>query len=824
MRTETTSGYAANCRPGLASFLHAISLDAVYEKALGDSLWRREGKNLTEVLDLVGGFGANLFGHHHPELVAEFRRLLDCHTPVHAQGSVRTGAARLAHALRDRTGDFIAIFTNSGTETIEAALKHAMLESPKRLFWAVSGAFHGKTLGSIQLTEKYCEAFADVGPHVRFLDPFDPSSWQATEAEADNVCAAFVEPVAGEGGIRALPDNFMEWLVKCRHKHGFPLIADEIQSGMGRTGSFLAIKRYHIEPDYICLSKSLGGGLAKIGALLIRRERFVEEFSIIHTSTFAEDDLSCLVALKALEIHKRDDLAARCEATGRWFLEELKSLCARYPEQLKEARGIGLMVGLELQDHLDSPSNGLQMMSQQNFLGYVAASYLLNVHKIRVAPTLSSPLTLRVEPSAYIRREGLQRFCRAIATMCEALENADLAHLTSFQVDRAALPIRDCRPRRPLHRELPQTSRRVGFVGHLIEPAHAALWDPSLSIFDEDELERYMARPSRILGPSLFDRINIQSVTGDQVHLNYYGLDLTPSQIMDSIRTRSHHWVLEKVEAAVQMAKDDGCGLVGLGGYTSIVSGNGHRIKTAGIGLTSGNSLTVASALEALVQAAVVQGIEVNEARMAVLGATGNIGSAFASLMAPRVAELLLVARDAGSPRLVWTMEEIRRKWPGAIVRATEDVLELRHCSLIVCASNSPEPIVFARHLSHGPAVICDLALPGDVALEVGKLCPQVMVLEGGVLQLPGTRDIRISGLSLESGQVYACIAETMLLGLEGKMEHGTFGNVTESGVLEMLALTGKHGFEIVCQQKFRTSELDESAAVQAGGRGFLAR
>jgi acetylornithine/succinyldiaminopimelate/putrescine aminotransferase len=160
--------------------------------------------------------------------------------------------------------------------------------------------------------------------------------------------------------------QFVEWLWQISRKHVFPFVADEIQTGMGRTGTFLAIERYAVLPDYICLSKALSGGLTKIGALMIRRERFVEEFSLKHTSTFAEDDLSCLLALKALEILDRDALPEACEKTGAWFRGELEALCSRFPEQLVEVRGRGLMLGIELRDQSESPSNGLRMLSQQD--------------------------------------------------------------------------------------------------------------------------------------------------------------------------------------------------------------------------------------------------------------------------------------------------------------------------------------------------------------------------------------------------------------------------------------------------------------------------
>ncbi len=241
--------YGHYCRPGLVEMLEALSLDAVYERASGDRLWQRRGDQLVEVLDLVGGFGANFFGHYHPELVAEERRLTDEKVPILAQGSCRTGAARLAKALAERLGDYIAIFTNSGAETVEAAIKHAFLERGRPIFWAVERAFHGKTLAAIQLTETYREPFSQWGPEVRFLDPFEPETWKEAEAEAEQVCAAYIEPVQGEGGVRPLPEPFVSWLTGiCREKN-IPLVVDEIQTRLGRTGTFLASAPMGIEPD-----------------------------------------------------------------------------------------------------------------------------------------------------------------------------------------------------------------------------------------------------------------------------------------------------------------------------------------------------------------------------------------------------------------------------------------------------------------------------------------------------------------------------------------------------------------------------------------------
>lgn len=789
--------YGHYCRPGLARMLEALSLDAVYEHALGDRLWQRRGDELVPVLDLVGGFGANFFGHYHPELVAEERRLTDERVPIMAQGSSRTGAARLARALSERLGDYIVILTNSGAETVEAALKHAHLENGRTVCWAVASAFHGKTLGAIQLTDAYREPYSGWGPRVRFLDPQNPSCWKEAEAEAGEVCAAFFEPVQGEGGVHPLPENFTAWLTDVCRGNSIPLVADEIQTGLGRTGTFLASERLGLKPDYLCLSKSLGGGLAKIGALLIKRERFVEEFSVRHSSTFAEDDRSCLLALKALEILDRDGLTTRAEELGRYLLEKLYATRERFPHVIKEVRGRGLMVGVELQDLSDSPSNALRMLSRQNYLGYMATAYLLNVHRIRVAPTLSQPLTIRVEPSAYISEADLDYFVAALSMLCEAIQALDLPHLTSYQVGLPSARIRDYRGARAFKHETPGGVRRVAFLGHLIAPEHAVHWDPSLEGLPPEHLEAYMAKPSRVLGPTVFDQINVRSRTGDETHLSYIALDLTPQQIMSSMRSRDAHWIMEKIEESVALARDEGCTVLGLGAYTSIVSGNGQRIKTQGIALTSGNSLTVGMGLLALKKAAREAGVELARSRLGIVGATGNVASTYAVMIARYVAELVLIVRDTNSPRLKAIVDQIKSAAPKVRVTCAEGVEGLRTCSLVVAASNTQAPLIYPEHLASGPVVICDISLPYDVAAEVQAERPDVVVIHGGVVRLPCNEDFVIGGLPLKRGHVYACIAETLLMGLEGKSSHGSFGQVRPEGVEQALAMAEKHGFTL---------------------------
>ncbi len=804
---EIVSDYGRYCRPEMARMLQSLSLDAVYERAEGDYMWQRRGEHLVKVLDLIGGFGVNLLGHYHPELVAEELRLVQERVPLMAQGSCRRGATLLAKALCERAGDYVVIFANTGTETVEAAIKHLALERPdKRVLCAVRGAFHGKTTGSVQLTYSYKDPYVHMGPEVRFLDMDDPASWQDIENQLDDLAAIFIEPILGEGGVKPLPLPFVEWVKRIQSETDIPIVADEIQTGFYRTGRFLACQDLGLEPDYICLSKVLGGGLAKIGALLIKRERFVDEFSFKHSSTFAEDDRGCYIALKAIEIVEREQLGQRALETGRYLSGRLQLLRDRFPDLIKDIRGRGLMLGLELQDISDSPSNALRMLSQQEYLGYLAAAYLLNVHCIRVGPTLSQRFTLRVQPSAYISRDEVDRFVDALHMFCEALRAADVAHLTSYQVGCQPSPIVDFSGTRLSRREEPRTSKRVAFIGHLLQPEHALLWDPSL-ITVKHRLAEFMEKPSQILMGTIFDQLNVQSITGEEVHFSYIGLDLTPKQIMEGIYARDTQWMMDKIEDGVMQARDCGCQVVGLGAYTSILSGNCKRITTPGIILTSGNSLTVGMAMEGMKQAARNSGIDIGRSKLAVLGATGNIGATLALMMAPQVESVLLVVRDMHSPRVKSMVDEVSQV--ARNVQVTSDLRELRQCNLIAAASNNPEPLIYPEHLSSEPTVVCDVAVPADVSPEVSLQCPLATVMRGGLIKLPRNDDFLVAGLDLEPGYVFACMAETLLMGLEGVTSSVSFGSIKPENVNWALQAAQKHGF-VLSKLELATASADE--------------
>src|SRR5262249_46147010 len=239
--------------------------------------------------------GTLLFGHNHRPLVRAAVDYLRGGRPVHVQGSLKPLSGELAARLA--RGAYHVLFANSGTEAVEAALKHVLLERRGPII-ALEGAFHGKTLGALQLTANpaYTDGFG-LGLEVVRVPPNDGAALRAAFAR-HRPAALFLELIQGEGGVVPLAPEFV---ALARELCGeAALVVDECQTGLGRTGTLLACEHYGLAPDLVILSKALGGGIAKLAALLVRTEGWRPELSVRHTSTFADDELSSAVALGAI--------------------------------------------------------------------------------------------------------------------------------------------------------------------------------------------------------------------------------------------------------------------------------------------------------------------------------------------------------------------------------------------------------------------------------------------------------------------------------------------------------------------------------------------
>lgn len=785
-------------RSALSAKLQALGLAASYHRAEGDYLYQQQGGSERQILDLVGGYGANLLGHFHPKLATVATHYFSNQAPILAQGTISPQAERLNNQLRGRFGNYTVILTNTGAETVEAALKHAHLENGKSRCWALCNAYHGKSLGTLPFSHIHNRPFGQQGLEIDFLDPNDPDTWAQALAQAEEVSFAIAEPVQGEAGIRPLPTEFVDWLNAATAQYGIPIIVDEIQSGLGRTGAILASEQIGLRRDYLCLSKALGGGIAKVGALLVEDRRFVPEFAILNTSTFSDDGFSTAIASQVLEIIEAEKLPEQCAAKGGFLKAELIKLQAAYPGVLKSVRGMGLMLGVEFHAQKASASNLLRNLSGTPYFGYAIASHLLARHRLRIMPTLSNPNTLRLQPSAYVSEAAIAQVVKGIKSVCEVLVKADAGYLVNHLAGRETAEPQDYRPRSAFRHQPPEGNRRAAFVGHFISAQDLVLWDPSFDGWAPSQLEHLISRAGKFLDPVIFDEVNVVASTGDTVHLSFIGLFLDSREIEAAYRSRNYQWVNAKIERAAEIAETAGCQVLGLGGFTSILMKNGKQLNRPALRVTTGNSLTVGFGLAALYRAARLQRVALEEASVAIVGAGGNIANTYAALLAEKVKKIILVPRLVTHPKVAKLKEQLQRRHPGLIVEITDQMQHIGQCELVVASSNSSRAVILPAHLSGSTKVICDLAVPADVAASVAVAFPDILLLKGGIVKLPRDEDFIIGGIPLPRGHIFACMGETLLMGLDqGRHFPGSVGAVCPKGVRQAMALAERFGFEL---------------------------
>lgn len=322
-------------------------LGIVVERASGSTLWDVDGRAYT---DLLSGIGVAGIGHCNADVLAAIAdqapRYL--HAMVYGE-AVEQPQVELAKLLAELApGDLsVAFFTNSGAEAIEGALKLARKHTGRTRYVAFRGGYHGDTTGALALcdNEYFRAPFEPLQLDVRFL-PFGDAA--GVDAIDEEVAAVIVEPVQGEGGVRVPPKEFHPALRAACDRAGALLVFDEVLTGLGRTGRWLACDHWQVCPDVIVLAKALGGGLP-LGAFVGRPSLMatLSDPPLCHVTTFGGHPLSCAAGLAGLRFALRERLAERAEAQGRRWLSALRDLAG---ERLVDVRGLGMLIGLELAD------------------------------------------------------------------------------------------------------------------------------------------------------------------------------------------------------------------------------------------------------------------------------------------------------------------------------------------------------------------------------------------------------------------------------------------------------------------------------------------
>ena len=380
---ETIEKYEKYLNPAVARLFRFMGLASVETKAEGWIITDSDGRKF---IDCLGGYGMFCLGLRHPKVVEAVKGALDS-IPMCGEILFNRPMADLAERLAEITPGNLqySFFVNSGTEAVEGALKIARLATGRKKYIAAKNAFHGKTYGSLTATgrdlfRKPFEPLLQNFTHVEF------GNIEALEAAIDTETAAFIlEPIQGEGGIIVPPDGYLAAVRALCDKYGVLMIADEVQTGIGRTGKWFGVDHEGVTPDIMALAKALGGGIMPIGSFTATPEVWAGliESPFLHTSTFGGNQMACVAGLATLKVIEEEDLLNRGALAGAYLKKGLEEVQKDYPLVIKDVRGRGMMLGIEL----TKEGAGGMLMS------------LMIDSNILVAYTLNNPKVIRMEPS-----------------------------------------------------------------------------------------------------------------------------------------------------------------------------------------------------------------------------------------------------------------------------------------------------------------------------------------------------------------------------------------------------------------------------------------
>lgn len=408
---ETIGKYEKYINPAQAKLFRFMGLGSVEGHAEGWTITDTAGR---EFIDCLGGYGMFALGHRHPKVVEAVEKAL--HTmPMCGKVLFNRQMADLAEALAEITPGELqySFFVNSGTEAVEGCLKVARLATKRTKFVAANNAFHGKTMGSLTATGR--DLYRD--PFKPLLDGFthvpygDIAAMEA--AVTEETAAVILEPIQGEGGIIVPPVGYLRQVKELCEAKGALFIADEVQTGIGRTGKWFGVDHDDVKPDLMACAKALGGGVMPIGAIIGTPKAWqgLVEAPFLHTSTFGGNQLACAAGLAAINAIKEENLLERGAEAGAYLKAGLEKIAAEFPSVIKEVRGRGMMIGIEL----TKEGAGGMLMS------------LMIDKSIIVAYTLNNPKVIRMEPPLIMPKEVvdyvLEQFRDAVATTDSVIED-----------------------------------------------------------------------------------------------------------------------------------------------------------------------------------------------------------------------------------------------------------------------------------------------------------------------------------------------------------------------------------------------------------------
>jgi len=346
-----TSDYKDYVNPQWVALLNLLGMNVEYERCLGCELFTKDGRR---ILDFLSGYCVHNAGHNHPDIIQALKDEMDSCGPAMLQSHVPELAGELARRLCALAGgNFQKVyFGSSGSEGVEAAIKFARATTGRTGIVYAKSSFHGLTTGALSLMNDafWREGFGPLLPDTQAV-PFGDIEALASALASKRQAAFVVEPIQAEGGIKVPPPAYLRQAHELCRRTGTLLVVDEVQTGMYRTGTFLAAQQFDVEADMVVLAKALSGGLMPVSAVLLTDEIYHSVYSslrraIVHTSTFSENSLSMRAGLATLDVLEREQLGPRALHLGESFRSKLRRELAGL-DMVNEVRGMGLLNGIE---------------------------------------------------------------------------------------------------------------------------------------------------------------------------------------------------------------------------------------------------------------------------------------------------------------------------------------------------------------------------------------------------------------------------------------------------------------------------------------------
>lgn len=414
--------HAKHVNTSFAKMLRAIGFDKNYVRGEGCYLWDADGN---KYLDLLTGWGVFALGRHHPKVKSILKQVLDQDWPNLVRMDCGMLSGLVAEKLTEKAGGELSrvFFCNSGTESIEAAIKFARCATGRRELLHCDHSFHGLTTGALSLNgaEFFRERFGDLLPGTRKV-PFNDLPALERELATKTVAAFVVEPIQGKS-CEVVRDGYLAEAQRLCQKYGTLLVLDEVQTGIGRTGKWFCFQHWpDVEPDIVCVSKSLSGGYVPVGAVIAKPKVMDTVFNsmercVVHSNTFGQNDMAMAAALATMHVVEEERLVENAAEMGDYAITRLREIGATCPF-VTDVRGKGLMFGIDFARPKESLKLKLawDMLHKLNFgvFGQMIVIPLMQKHRILTQVAGYHTEVIKFLPPMIVTKDDVAWFLRAM--------------------------------------------------------------------------------------------------------------------------------------------------------------------------------------------------------------------------------------------------------------------------------------------------------------------------------------------------------------------------------------------------------------------------